>query len=80
MHKSNIEQIIRQSFRENMILYPEDCKTPKAAKFMVDASAKSYWDNRNEHEQQRDKEAGVTKTDYKQWCRDEYKAFKENNQ
>jgi len=79
MQKHNIEQIIKELFRENMRLYPEDYKTPKAAKFMTEATAKSYWENRNGYEEQRDKEAGVTKTDYKQWCKAEYKAFKENN-
>lgn len=78
MKTNNIKQIIVDLFRQNWLLYPEDYKEPKAAKIMAIASAKSYWDNRNEIEIERDKEAGVKFKDYRQWILDKLKELEEN--
>jgi hypothetical protein len=76
MNRQNISQIIRELFRENVRLYPEDYKVHADAINMAKESAKSYWDNRNEIEIERDNEAKVTLQDYESWCLAELEELK----
>lgn len=73
MNKQNIEQIIRELFRENYRLYPESYPTTDDG-LMTDEGticaqevAKGYFDNRAQFEIERDEKAGVTKIDYVEW-------------
>lgn len=69
MNKQNIEQVIRELFRQNFNLYPENY--PDAIVDSIDTAklvAAGYWDLRTPDEEQRDAEAGVTLQDYEYWC------------
>lgn len=77
MQKQNIEQIIRELFKQNYRLYPESY--PDTVVAAVDAAkevANGYWDNRTEEEEQRDQQAGVTLQDYENWVTAELTALK----
>lgn len=68
MNRQNIEQIIRDLFRQNFSLYPESY--PDSITEAIDTAkvtAKGFWDVRTEDEEQRDQEADVTLQDYESW-------------
>lgn len=73
MNKQNIEQIIRELFRQNFNLYPElyplteDGLMSDEGTTNAQDVAKGYWDMRTEDEAERDEKAGVTEIDYVEW-------------
>lgn len=68
MNKQNIEQIIRDLFRQNFTYYPHDYSgTIVVAIDAAKVTAKGFWDVRTEDEEQRDQEADVTLQDYENW-------------
>lgn len=73
MNKQNIEQIIRELFRQNFSLYPEsyplteDGLMSEEGTTCAQDNAKGYWAVRNEDEIERDEKAGVTQIDYVEW-------------
>lgn len=71
MKRQNIEQIIRELFRENYRLYPESYTGGAEAMSVAKEVAKGYYDNRAEFEVERDEQAGVTAQDYDNWILDE---------
>ena len=68
MNKQNIEQIIRDLFRQNFNLYPEIYSDPVEAITAAKDASKGYWDVRTPDEEQRDSAANVTLQDYELWC------------
>ncbi len=73
MQKQNIEQIIRELFKENYRLYPDSYPITEDGLMSEDGTtcaqevAKGYWAERNGDEIERDEKAGVTKIDYVEW-------------
>jgi hypothetical protein len=77
MKRENIEQIIRDLFKQNYKLYPENY--PDQVGEAINTAllaAEGYWDNRDETEIERDKQAGVTLYDYENWVKAELKELK----
>jgi hypothetical protein len=78
MQKENVEQIIRELFRENLRLYPESYPltnqggATQEASESVEGVASGYWDNRDELEVQRDQKLAITRVDYLEWCMNEF--------
>jgi hypothetical protein len=69
MNAQNIQQVVRDLFRQNYKLYPESyADSVVEAVTTAKEVAKGYWDNRTEEEEQRDAEAQVTLQDYENWC------------
>lgn len=68
MNRQNIEQIIRDLFKQNYELYPENYSNyvPDAVE-TAKQTARGYWDMRTEEEEKRDQTAGVTLQDYETW-------------
>lgn len=80
MNKQNIEQIIRELFRQGYYTYRENY--PKDNLKAINTTkeiAKMSWDNRTEDEIERDEQAGVTLQDYEQWCVAELTALKKES-
>jgi hypothetical protein len=68
MKRENIEQVIRELFRQNYSLYPDSYSdTPSAAIKSAKTVALGYWDNRTDEEIERDEQAEVTDQDYENW-------------
>lgn len=73
MNKQNIEQIIRELFRQNFNAYPGHYSLTEGGMMSEEGTinaqeiAKTYWDVRNEDEIERDEKAGVTEIDYVEW-------------
>lgn len=71
MNKKNIEQIIRELFKDNYRAYPSDYDfsndNGQQARLNARSVANEYWDNRQDDEVVRDEQAGVTKEDYVKW-------------
>lgn len=73
MNRQNIEQIIRELFRQNFNLYPElypiaeDGLMTEEGTTNAQGAAKGYWDMRTEDEAERDEKSGVTQIDYVEW-------------
>lgn len=73
MDRQNIQQIIRELFRDNFSIYPEnyplteDGLMSEEGTICAQEVAKGYWAERNEVEIERDEEAGVTEIDYVEW-------------
>lgn len=73
MKKQNIEQVIRELFRDNFNLYSElyalteDGLMSEEGTTNAQGAAMGYWDMRNEDEAERDEQAGVTQIDYVEW-------------
>lgn len=73
MNKQNIEQIIRELFRENFNLYPESYPLGENGLMSDEGTitaqevAKGYYANRAEFEIERDEKAGVTEIYYVEW-------------
>lgn len=68
MNKQNIEQIIRELFRQGYNAYRESYpdqieEAIKTAK----VTAAGYWGTRTPDEEQRDQRAGLTLRDYEEW-------------
>ena len=78
MKKDNVEQIIRELFRQNFNLYPEsypmhdDGRATNEASENVADVAKGYYANRTEDEVLRDEELNITEIDYVEWCMEEF--------
>lgn len=73
MNRQNIQQIIRELFRANFSLYPENYPLTEAGLMSEEGTtqaqevAKGYWAERNEDEIEHDEKAGVTEIDYVEW-------------
>lgn len=73
MNKQDIEQIIRELFRQNFNLYPasypltEDGLMTEEGTTNAQDVAKGYWAERNDDEIERDEKVGVTEIDYVDW-------------
>lgn len=80
MKKSDIQHIIRELFRQNFNLYPENYPdTVVAAVDTAKQVAAGYWDVRTPEEELRDEQAGATLQDYEQWCIAELTALKKES-
>ena len=73
MTKNDIKRIIVALFKDNYRRYPENYTHPSGAIFRAIEAAKSYWDNRNEQEIERDKKAHVIFAHYRKWVLEELK-------
>jgi len=78
MKKQNIEQIIRELFRQYYIAndgqsFPltESGLMTEEGTIHTQEVAKGYWNERNEDEIERDEKAGVTEIDYVEWVMSE---------
>lgn len=73
MNRQNIQQIIRELFKQNFNAYPEHYPLTNTGLMSEEGTvnaqeiAKTYWDVRNEDELERDEKAGVTEIDYVEW-------------
>jgi uncharacterized protein YijF (DUF1287 family) len=68
MKKQNIEQIIRELFKDNYRSYPEQYfDSPEQSISTARYVAKGYWANRTDEEIERDEKAQVTESDYVEW-------------
>lgn len=73
MNKQNIEQLIRDLFRQNFNAYPEsypltdDGLMSEEGTTEAQEVAKGYWAVRTEDEIERDEKVGVTEIDYVEW-------------
>jgi hypothetical protein len=80
MKKQNVEQIIKELFRQNYNLYPESYPLNENGEAENEASenvadvAKGYYANRTESEIERDEQLGITEIDYVEWCMAEFSA------
>lgn len=69
MTKERTEQAVRELFRDNMRLYPENyTDSLKEAVETAVHVAEGYWDNRTEEEMSSDYENEITQEDYVLWC------------
>ena len=75
--KETIEQMIRGYIRQNVLEQPE-CFPANYIELSTigKATALAYWDHRTNNEIKRDKQAGVTESDYKNWVIDELLSIK----
>jgi len=74
MNKQNIQQIIRELFRQyynanNGQSFPltEDCLMSGEGTIHAQEVARQYWALRKEDEIERDENAGITEIDYVEW-------------
>lgn len=73
MDRQNIQQEVRELFRDNYNLYPEsypltaDGLMSEEGTLCAQEVARGYWAERNESEIERDEQAGVTEIDYVEW-------------
>ena len=80
MNRQNIQQIIRDLFKDNFNAYPDDysISNNQQARLNARITAREYWENRTAEEIERDKNAGVTRHDYQNWCTLELKNQQDN--
>lgn len=74
MNFTDIEDRIKEIFRENFEIYKEDWLK---GKYKPENVAQQYFFNRNEMEVERDEEMGITLNDYEDFCRSEYERLME---
>lgn len=73
MKKQDIENVIRELFRQNFNAYPENYPLADGGLMSEEGTtqaqdvAKGYWSERNEDEIERDEKSGVTEIDYVEW-------------
>lgn len=80
MKKNNIAQIIKELAKENFGMYSECYPTENGLATQECAEniltlAQAYYNERNEHEIQRDAENGVSLEDYAIWCQEAFENF-----
>jgi hypothetical protein len=78
MNRQNIETIIRDLFRDNFRANPESYQVGEAVNTAL-LAAEGFWDNRDEIEIARDKQAGVTLYDYENWVKAELTELKKQS-
>ena len=79
MTRNNIEQIIRDLFKDNFNAYPNDYLNDLKHSYLATiTTADGYWDNRTAAEEERDAAAGIIKNDYSTWCLVELKDLQDN--